>query len=244
MKKSGLNHYVKLTIACCLFTNIFGCTKNNIYDTLPRGSKISLELLSTSSQIIPIENGLILVYNSSTNWEYINNHLLFFDQQMTFYASCYVPSVKIDSIKNNILYATSDPVKEARADRFVSDLPKDFRLSLTTRAGSCCGSKSDKIVNRIFFSSLKGNEVLIDVMKSPDQYQGLRPATDSLYNKYIIPDTLSLDISTLLIEYDLNQIRKETVDTNGNPIWDILIVKDHDILDEFYKAIMKRSNLK
>src|ERR1044072_5386715 len=170
---SGRVLFLQLIAVCCVLINISCASKRDIYDTFPLGSQISFEILSKAGQIIPINKGLVLVYNSSENWEYVDNHVLFFEKNI-FYASCYLPSIKIDSIKANVLYATLDSVKYKRSNHLECDLPKNYSVSFTSKVGGRSGRKSDKIVNRISFSSTKENEILLDVMRSEDQYQGLR----------------------------------------------------------------------
>ncbi len=84
-------------------------------------------------------------------------------------------------------------------------MPKDYQVSFTQKVEGRSGSKSNKVVNKILLSPSNKAEVLIDIERSLDQYQGLRPQRDTSYIAYTIRDTSTLNLAEIRIEYDSKQ---------------------------------------
>jgi hypothetical protein len=217
-----------------------GCTikrDNDVYAKVGKGSRLTLQILRESKQIISNGETLILVMDISKDPDYTNMHLLFYTQSLILESATYLPAIRIDSMRNDILYAVLQPDKNNRTSRFRNDMTQKFKLvflGTETNAGSRIGNK---LVENIDF---KGTGIVnLKVRKSKDLYATIRKSGSKIddFGSFVNEDNISCLSWCLDFNYAKSRIIKVYNDANGR-VFDEMIVRDREVLDRFYSGII------
>lgn len=211
--------------------------KIDIYEFIPKGSKLTKDVLMNAEQIYFNNIDLILLYNISKDPIHYDPHLLFFDKNRRLYASTYFSSQKIKSIEKNIITGFLNKHRDQRKMQYINDLPKSYTLALIPREGGS-GRKSDKLIEGIELNF--ANKIMrVFVRKSKDVYAGLRPDHSSNAG-FNMPDTLVIPISQLCFYNKRNTISTSFINNRNYLMEDKMVIRDKLILVNFYNELWEK----
>jgi len=135
MRKSFILFCIYLFCVSCLRIS----EQNDIYEYIPKGTKLTPELLQRSSSILPYDEGIILVVDLSSylsNQDDYNPHLLFFNKEGAMYSACYFPSESFYYYKDNRLTVYINEHRYQRISAFRNDIPNGFDINLKRYSGN------------------------------------------------------------------------------------------------------------
>lgn len=235
------------SIICFSFLVIFfiSCDNNerDIYKLIPKGSKLDLDILSSSKQIFFNGNDLVLVNDISDDWDIKNNHLLFYNN-LKLYGAEYLPAQKVEFIDSNIIGIVKNAELESKSSRFISDIPKEYSYEFL-ESNKVNGNQriGNKIIKKILINSVNRDSLVMNILYSDDLYIGLRGSKilkdDSTINKFNKKRQMIFSISDLIIDYDENIISIESLSDNNSLIRDNMIISSKEVINDFYKQIIE-----
>ena len=225
-------------------TGCKGQHNHDVYEAIPKGTDLTQEILQKSRQIIPCGSELTLVFDISTQLEYYDPHLLFFNHSLKLYAACYLPSQKVSLVDNHIFSGTLNAYRDKRRNWFQNDLPPKYKLELVdTLSNSSYGRKCNKIVEGMTFIP-EDTTVKMYVLVSDNQYIGLRGKkllNDSTFiANFTNNDTLIFPLAKLVFNKEEMRVSIEELslrDGLNRLLWDHMLIKNPMILEEFYKEL-------
>jgi len=215
-------------------------TENDIYIEYPINTKLNINILKKSEQIVPYNNDFILLLNISTNEEY-KPHLIFFNHDLKLYGATYFSSEKIEKIDNYIISAYLNENRINRAKRFINDLPKLYNINLIPDKNKGSGRIENKIIEDIKIINEK-YDIKICIRKSENKYtfpSDPKANNLDLISDFPIKDTLIFQLNELNVNYYNNTVSSRIIKKNKEKIWDNMVVLDNKILDAFYSELMK-----
>ena len=215
---------------------------NDIYKTVPKGSKLSQEVLRKSSQIILNESDLILNYDFALEWNRFDPHLLFYDKNLKLYAASYFPSHQVEFLENNAIFGVLHLENENRKKKYRNQLPKKYKTEFITRQVKGGLRISNKIVYRIELQSDK-NLVKLFVKTSSNKYAGLSQIGNKIdEKKFEETDTLNYSLVQLNFDYKQELIFTTHMGENDKLIRDNILLNNQSVLDNFYTDLLSLSN--
>ena len=230
-------------IGSLVLTLFLGCNpwgKNDVYNIIRPNSELSKEILIKSEQIIPLKSGLITVYNISDDWKRYDPHLLFYDAKLVFYTSCYFPSERVDSIKNNVIYCVLNESRDVRKNEYRNDLPQSYSFNFIKDKCGGKGIRSNKLVDKIQIDP-NLNSLILFIRCSVNNYEGtewtLNKKNSVDLNAYNISDTIYCRISNIIFFSKESKISVISKDSDGCSFWDEMIIVDKSVFNKFYDEL-------
>lgn len=107
------------------------CTveKFDIYEKVPKGTLLNIELIRSSNMIFKSKLGVILMYNLTEKYsEEFNPHLMFFEDKKLV-SSSYFFSENIYDYKDNEITAYLNDNRLKRKNIYRTDLPEGFKIN-------------------------------------------------------------------------------------------------------------------
>ena len=226
-------------------------TKVDIYNTLSKGSFLTIDILKEANQILRCKNDLILVYDfTDKSEEDYNPHLLFYNEELKLYSSCFLPSIKVDSISDKFeLFIKPKESLKKKSKWFRNDLPKKYKFIIQKKENdyNLAGGKiSNKIIDSIKY--IPNNDVILYVKKSKDLYAGIhyefnKVRPDSLKLNYTELDIIKFPLFELIFNNTYNTISTHFYENKVNrnesinyKISDIYLI-DSIALNNFYNQV-------
>ena len=232
--------YIVLIIS--VFTSCRCVDKNNIYNEISKGTKLSKELLRNADQIVRADSGIIVVYNYSKNAEYYDPHLLFFNQNLDLISAAYFASEKIESIKNGQITAYLNENRESRLDAYINEVPKLYSINYISKRDNGSGKMENKIVENIIIND--DLSLSLAVRASEDKYSfPSQPAHNNLdlVKDFPLKDTLTFQLIELNFDYKSQKISSRTIQKRGKT-WDHMVVLQKELIDHFYDKLFEKIN--
>lgn len=223
------------------FLNCTTKPNNDIYRKYPKGIKLNKDIVEKAEQFYKVNSELILVVNNSTDIEYYNAHLLFFNEDLELENATYFSSEKIEDIKNNFIYAFLNEEREKRRSAFINDAPDKYKIIYQIFEGGS-GQKSNKIIDSIIIDSNKLNLVMF-VRLSNDFYSGVNWDINKVNSinsqEYTKRDTLVFALSLLHFDFKNRRISFRENSLKNSLIWDNMIFTELKEFEKFYSNLIK-----
>lgn len=212
-------------------------SENDIYSKVSMGSHLSRDVIENSTQFLRSEGQfLIILYNTSEDWRYINNHILVYNARRKLIEATYIPVKTIDSISENTIYGVSNKVMQERANLFHNEPLNTFRIKLVEGIRST----SMKISNKLILSMSVDDafKVRLIVKKASDRFAGLRPYStdDILEQRFTLMDTIVVPLSDLNF-YTIDKKVHLRYRNHCCKVDDIMIADDTKVFDIFFKQL-------
>jgi hypothetical protein len=227
-KNSGVIYLLPIIVGFFLGCNI--SYNNDVYNYVPKGTLLSVELLKKSEQIIVIDTSLILMYNISNDFEKYDPHLLFFNKKRKLSSACYFPSEMVDSIKGQKIYCLLNDSRYKRRSEYRNDIPNGFVFSF---------NKNNE--GEIYRSEREIDEITLDSVFSVTLYvrdkvsslsEGNLPKNVMLRN--LLP--LKYPINRFLLNYQNGMLSIRKFE-DGYLLTENLMFSDRAIIEKFYNQL-------
>jgi len=234
---------IKFILLTYTLINI-SCT-TDIYNIFPKGTKLNKEILKKSNQIVLNKNDIILVYDMSTDPEYVDFHLLFFRRNdLKLYGATYFYSTYIKSINEKSINAYA-PIYNSNQKLFYRhDSPKNYEIKYI-KCGENYTTKNtaNSLVEKI---EVKHDNVNFFVKKSKDIYLGIQRYGDinsTFISKFNSKDTIQSSLLNIVYYYDVKEISIQDTSSNAIIKVNILIVPNDTIFDIFFDDLLKIAHI-
>jgi hypothetical protein len=209
--------------------------QNDIYATIPKGNRLTKELMIQAEQFYEHGDNLIVLYNISKDPEAYDPHLLFFDRKLKLISACYFPSQRIDSVKKDTVYAILNEWRDKRKSSFRNDLPSKYRLKYTYEPNGA-GTQISKLVDGMNIESTKF--VLNVRLTNEEGISWSKSAPDtSIFSTFKKKDVLLSKLEDYTLKYQDGLIAKRYFNIYGRLMWDEMIVYDEKVWKHFYDQL-------
>lgn len=232
---------LSFVLSCLFFTVGYsdnGRDMEDIYDVVPKKSKLTLALLKESERIIVNGNDLIILYKP--NGGYAERHLLFYNKALELYAATSVP---IDEIffKNDTFSGTQLRDVEFIQKHTRNDLPKKYTFNFVKNDYKSSQGVWNKIIERIEFDPAL-NALLYIKEDTGHLYSCDNLDTNSaerrkmIDSQFVTSSTIKTPISNLFFEYAAGDITMHNPEQISLPEVKCTIM-NRGIMDSFYERL-------
>lgn len=214
-------------------TSCFVSKDNDVYAFFPNGSKLLRQTFTEASQIILDKNDVILVWDISTDRDWVNPHLLFYDSALALRSACYLPAHRIDDVRNDTLFAEIVPEKRERESSFRSTRDSRYTIMFTGEVG-VGKSRGDKLVRALVINEVD-NTVTFYIKKAADSLAGIR--APHILDVFTEEDSIVCRLRDLKMNYEEGEMSVVSRNAANEVIHDILLFESKKIYDEFYDTL-------
>lgn len=225
------------TIFLSLFIGVFLCAcssinRYNIYHKIPKGTELTKDLLSSSTQVIPIKSELIVIWDSSDDILMFDPHLLFYDEKLTLKSACYYASERVEKIENNVIIGYLNESRYSRKNRYARELPQEFKVKLKKHSGFS-GSKTNRAIEKI---TIDPSDFMIKlfVKESKSYHVNIPAKSEKYFESFVKPDTLNFHLSNITFNIEDGSISIRKLEKGNKLIWEDMPIADESILTRFF----------
>jgi hypothetical protein len=155
-------------------------SKSDIYNQIPKGTKLTLEIIKQSSSVFKVDGFLVLIYplKDSINIEKYNPHLIFFNSKKELDAASYFLSESVFKINEDTIISYLNEYRKLRIHNFREDIPKGVFVKYQNYQGFIGGGggitntnlldiKYDNVEGTVDFYLKTANNKIREISKIP-----------------------------------------------------------------------------
>lgn len=217
---------------------ILSCSKSNSYSDYKIGSSLTMEVLHKSIQIIPFDNGTLLLSSILPNEGMFERHLLHYDSQNKLLSITYFPCRKVKEI--NATKIIGEKFDNAhRKEKYRNDEILNHQIILMERSVQSIGKMSNKIITNVEFND---SLLTLYTQESSDKNAGFSVKPTKIYrsenNKFGKSDTISILFKDAIFRYKSGIISTYKTIGNQELVSDEMVVNNFELLDSLYESIL------
>ena len=214
---------------------------NDVFNKFEKGSKLTYGMLNKTDQIFLLDTVIVLLVRTNKSDFSYAKHLLFYDKNLYLFSATYLPSNKIDSIKDGGIFCGLNEYAYQKRNLYRNILPLNLKFHFTNLERSTI-IFHDKIVTKIEIDSNNLDVTLTFIYPNDkenffihnDEKKSIKEIL-KLFNK---TGSFTYPLSNLLFDYDNKKI--EISESNNNKLKiDSMNIADENILNNFYSKLWK-----